>query len=84
MTDRRPTLEELAAQANGTDPWACPRCGCKDWRVRDTRFRDDTVKRQRVCRHCKTPIVTREVPCPEGFKVVAVPDEEEERPCAAA
>lgn len=57
MTDQPPkqgkTLAQLFAEARGADPWACPRCGCKDWIVHDTR---DNARgnrdRTRLCRHC--------------------------------
>jgi hypothetical protein len=80
MSDKpRKSLRQLAdeaAIADGINPWACPRCGCTDWRTVDTRFRDGCVRRKRACRHCKTPLPTQELPCPPGFKLIAVPDDE--------
>lgn len=73
----RPTARELAAQSNGTDPWACPRCGCKDSRVIDSRFDGAQRNRKRVCRHCKQSFPTVEIPCPPGHKLVAVPDDQQ-------
>jgi hypothetical protein len=57
----RPTLSQLAL-APGVDGWKCPRCGCEDWRVVDSRFTGDARRRVRVCRHCKQQIQTSEVP----------------------
>lgn len=68
MPNERPsrpakTLAEYAAEANGTDPWACSRCGCKDWRVESTYDVKGGVRRRRVCRHCKQGLLrTTEVP----------------------
>ena len=31
---------------------ACPKCGCRHWRVRDTDRLDGAIRRYRVCRHC--------------------------------
>lgn len=73
------TPEEWAAEAAGTDPWACPRCGCRDSRVIDSRFNGAERVRLRVCRHCNTPLPrTREVPVPDGFKLEIVPDADDE------
>lgn len=85
--NERPTAAQLAAgNANG---WACPRCGCRDLRgeknsgVESTRVAGDAVRRRRICRHCgQHVIVTKEVPVPEGFKVLVVPDEGEAKACA--
>lgn len=76
--DNPPTARELAARANGSDPWACPRCGCRDWRVANTYdVAGDSKKRRRICRHCKQGLLpTEEVPVPKGFRVLVVPDEE--------
>lgn len=40
----------------------CPRCHCKDWRVRDTVPHEDQIKRYRVCRNCGHVLTTAEVP----------------------
>lgn len=47
----RPSARDLAS---GGDPsWECPRCGCRDWRVLDTReAADGSVGRTRYCRYC--------------------------------
>jgi hypothetical protein len=55
----RPTLSQMALAA-GVDGWKCPRCGCEDWRVVDSRFTGDGRRRTRVCRHCKQQIQTVE------------------------
>lgn len=72
------TLAEMAAQAAGVDPWACPRCGCKGpHRVANTYDTADGRKRRRICRNCGQGLVrTTEVAVPSGFKVVVVPEEE--------
>lgn len=31
---------------------ACQKCGCCDWRVRNSVPRDGEIRRYRVCRHC--------------------------------
>lgn len=76
MSDKpRKSLQQLAteaAQVDGADPWACPRCGCKDWRTVDSRFRNGCVSRKRACRHCSTPMSTQELPCPDGFQLMVV------------
>lgn len=53
LQDNRPSLAQLAAQSN-SDPWACPRCGCRDWRVANTYEckTDASIHRRRICRHC--------------------------------
>jgi transcriptional regulator NrdR family protein len=86
MTQPRYTLRELAAAANaaGPDPWACRRCGCKDWRVVDSRMATGERKRKRVCRHCGQGFIdTSEVPVPEGHKIKVVPADEDEEIHAA-
>lgn len=64
--DGRKTLAQLAreaAAAEGNDPWACQRCGCKDWRVVSTYDVAEGIKRRRVCRHCGQGLLrTIEVP----------------------
>ena len=59
-----PTLAELKAQSTGGDGWACPRCGCHDWRVEDSYWVPTAGerRRRRFCRHCKQVLHTREVP----------------------
>ncbi len=71
----RKTLQQLAieaAQSQNADPWACPRCGCKDWRVAGTYVRNGKRRRQRVCRHCHQTLITYEVPVQPGFKLEIV------------
>lgn len=69
--NRAPTARELAAQTNGGSSYACPRCGCQDWRptspVEYTYGPKGAVliKRHRNvrCRHCGKEMVieTKEV-----------------------
>ncbi len=40
---------------------ACPRCGCADLRVRNTRYSFGRTVRYRECRHCGRRITTYEV-----------------------
>lgn len=76
----RPTAEQLAAQAAGNNPWACPRCGCRGpHRVANSYEAGGERKRRRICRNCGQGLIrTSEVPVPDGFKVVVVPEDEEE------
>lgn len=78
MNDKpRKSLRQLAdeaAEADGANPWACPRCGCTDWRVVDSRLIGTTRRRQRACRNCHTAIPTLEVPVPKGYTVIVVPE----------
>lgn len=69
-----PTPQELAL--NSSDVWRCQRCGCRDWRVADSRLVGATRNRQRVCRNCATPLPTQEIPVPKGFRIAIVPDDE--------
>ncbi len=39
----------------------CPRCGCADLRVRNTRYAVGRIVRYRQCRHCGKRITTYEV-----------------------
>lgn len=79
----RPTARQLAAQSQGSDPWACRMCGCRATEVVDSR-QHGTGPRKRVrrCLHCKEPMSTQEIPVPDGFKIAVVPDEEEEEVAA--
>lgn len=59
---KRPTLAQMAMGGN-QDGWICPGCGCQDWRViRSGIGADGNRRRQRVCRKCKRPISTVELP----------------------
>jgi len=40
----------------------CPRCGCADLRVRNTRYSMGRIVRYRECRHCGRRLTTYEVP----------------------
>ena len=80
MTDKpRKTLAQMKAEATD-DPWKCPKCGCKDWRVLDSYETGGKRRRVRCCRNCRKVIETFEAPCPPGFRVVVVP--EDEKACA--
>lgn len=82
----------MAAEAHMVgNAYACPRCGCKDWRGENGSFVSETrhpsnqqvTIRKRICRHCgQTGFTTGEAVIPEGHKLQIVPDEEEEE-CAA-
>jgi hypothetical protein len=78
--NERPTAAQLAAQC-GNDPWVCPRCGCRDWRVLDTRdVSNGNLARTRICRHCGKDgprIYTEEKP----YRVIS-PDDEKLKDCA--
>lgn len=39
----------------------CPRCGCADLRVRNTRHSQSRIVRYRECRHCGKYLTTYEV-----------------------
>lgn len=59
----RPSMGQLAAMAAGPNGWACPRCGCCDWRVASSYLRADGIRRrQRVCRNCGHAMPTYESP----------------------
>lgn len=60
LPHERPTFRDLLARDDG-DGWECPRCGCRDWRVVDSRQFGDVRKRVRACRHCHQTIRTNEV-----------------------
>lgn len=89
MSERK-SLRELAARAAknaNAGGWECPHCGCKDTKVRKTWHPADPAifaRRSRVCGNCgkSAPSPTTEVEVPKGFKVVVVPDDDEERACA--
>ncbi len=77
--EKRLSLAQMAAQTvnnEGGDAWACPRCGCRDWRVVNSHLRGGERRRQRQCRHCGEPLRTLEVPAPDGFTVQIVPENE--------
>lgn len=63
---KRLTMQQMAAlavRAEGRDPWACPKCGCKDWRVVSSFQRANGDRRRlRVCRHCGFELPTIEAP----------------------
>jgi len=66
--ERLPTLAELAAQAAKAPDggWSCPKCGCRDWRVANTReSANGNLSRTRICRNCGENgprIYTTEIP----------------------
>lgn len=50
---RRRTLREIASESR-RDPHACPRCGCRFWRVATVwRRADGTKVRSVYCNNCK-------------------------------
>lgn len=65
MAKQRKTLEQMAAEAR-SNPWACPRCGCMDWRTVDSYFCVTTSMRHRRqrCRHCSYTRMTWESATP--------------------
>lgn len=75
-----PTAAQLAAQSRGDDAFACLQCGCRASEVLYTRQPSGFVKRVRVClnKACRMPRDTEEHQVPPGFKVVVVPEDEEE------
>lgn len=83
MTDKpRKMLSQMKAEGEA-DPWACPKCGCRDYRVLNTYYVDGHPRRRRCCRNCRKVVHTDEVMCPPGFRVVVLPqDEPEARACA--
>jgi hypothetical protein len=61
----------IAAEAENGDPWACRACGCRDWRVRDSRLTGaGPRKRERVCRNCGEPLTTMELPVPPDHQIL--------------
>ncbi len=59
------SLHEMAAEAD-IDPWACPRCGCRDWRVPESYpLKSGDRRRWRECRHCRYRMRTLETPDPK-------------------
>ena len=70
MTSYLP-LAQLATIGGG-DPWACPHCGCKHFKVVDSHQQGGTRRRQRACRNCSTPMITLEVPVPDGYQLAVV------------
>ena len=54
------SLQEMADEAK-PDPWACPRCGCRDWRVESSYVvASGNRRRRRVCRHCGQSLLRTE------------------------
>lgn len=82
----RPTAQQLAAASAGgaQNAWACPRCGCTGpHRVESTYDTKEGRARRRICRNCGEGLIkTVEVAKPNGYKVIAVPDDETERAAA--
>lgn len=57
------SLEQWRNDASGGDPWACQKCGCRDWRVHRTReLISGNIRRIRVCRNCGGRMKTEEKP----------------------
>lgn len=78
MTNRK-SLSKMATEANGSDPWACPRCGCKGpHRVVNSYEAGGERKRRRICRNCNQGLIrTSEVPVPKGHEIRVVPIDDE-------
>ena len=54
------SLQEFADDAEA-DPWACPRCGCRDWRVESSYIvKNGNRRRRRICRHCGQSLLRTE------------------------
>jgi predicted RNA-binding Zn-ribbon protein involved in translation (DUF1610 family) len=69
----RRTLAEMKADSmarEGSSAWACPKCGCKDFRVARTWHLGNNKKRLRECRHCGETLTTCEVPVPDTYGYV--------------
>ena len=47
--------------SSGSRGVVCPRCGCADLRVRNTRHSRGRIVRYRECRHCGRRLTTYEV-----------------------
>lgn len=60
-------------EGSGVDPWACPSCGCKDWRIANSHEYGGPRKRQRICRNCGHELPTLEVPVPAGHTLKVIP-----------
>lgn len=76
---QRRSLQRMQADAminEGKSAWACPTCGCLDWRVSNVWFSGSNKKRLRKCRNCDTPATSCEVLIPDGFKLEIVKNEE--------
>lgn len=83
--NERPSARELAS---GGDLWICSVCGCRDWRVLDTREASGgNVGRTRYCRHCGPTgprIYTEETPYRSSVSSVPDPDIEQFSPLSIA
>ena len=75
---KRRTLEQMEADAARASGWQCPNCGCMGpHRVESTWMTTAGKKRRLICRNCNRGLVrTVELPKPDGFKVIVVPDDE--------
>jgi hypothetical protein len=49
-----------AASQGGDGGLRCPKCGCRDFRVVETRASGDRINRRRACRHCGHRVTTSE------------------------
>jgi transcriptional regulator NrdR family protein len=75
----RKSLQQMAVDGSGANPWACPRCLCPGPHdVKNSYEAGGVRKRRRVCRNCKQLIRTGELPVPDGYKLKVVPDDESE------
>ncbi len=59
--EKRKTAGQMAAKASGGAGLECSNCGCRDFRVRDTKPGVGYIKRYRICRHCGRIRTTIEV-----------------------
>ena len=57
------SLQEMADEAK-PDPWVCPCCGCRDWRVESSYVvANGNRHRRRICRNCGQSLLrTKEIP----------------------
>ena len=54
---------DLGRDMRQGNPWACPRCGCTDFRTINSYLcKDGTRHRRQYCRHCKYVRMTYESP----------------------
>lgn len=58
--DELAALEGAVMRSDGCAGIACPKCGCRDFRVIETSRIKDAMTRRRSCRRCGRRITTRE------------------------
>jgi hypothetical protein len=76
----RKTLRQMAEESSGSNPSACPRCGCEGpHKVINTYEAMGGKRRRMSCRACHYgPIFSMEFVVPKGHRVEIVADESEE------